>query len=184
MTANELTARETGTVVPVHPNLGNMTLNTYSYPGNTYIDADSKTLTYYDSKNPGTLRMARYSEEYRLQQLRASLRFASPQPHPRSKHSPPRDPTKQDHRATSTTSLDHSFYTGGSRQKQIDYICMGLNKSKYDAASRFPDMNKVGCVSSYFFHRRAVCRRRPVQFRLPDYVGWDVSSSCACARNQ
>ncbi|KAL2869804.1 uncharacterized protein BJX67DRAFT_321673 [Aspergillus lucknowensis] len=27
---------------------------------------------------------------------------------------------------------------------------MGLNKSKYDAASRFVDLNKVGCVSSYF----------------------------------
>jgi hypothetical protein len=49
-----------------------MTLNTYSYPGNTYIDADCETLTYYDSKIPGTLRMAGYSEEYRLQQLRAA----------------------------------------------------------------------------------------------------------------
>ncbi|KAL4878747.1 hypothetical protein BJY04DRAFT_195012 [Aspergillus karnatakaensis] len=169
MTAEELTARETGPVVPVHPNLGNMTLNTYSYPGNTYIDADCETLTYYDSKIPGTLRMAGYSEEYRLQQLRASpllnltLEASTVLPEiPLSKiverlRKLQASPQLEDNEGlreliglTQTTALDHGFYASGPRQKQIDYLCMGLNKSKYDAATRFPDMNKVGCISSYF----------------------------------
>ncbi|KAL3444658.1 hypothetical protein BJX65DRAFT_169482 [Aspergillus insuetus] len=169
MTADELTARETGPVVPVHPNLANMTLNTYSYPGNTYIDADCETLTYYDSKIPGTLRMAGYSEEYRLQQLRAApllnltLEANTVLPEiPLSKiierlRKLQGSPQLEDNEGlcefiglTAATALTHGFFTGGSRQKQIDYICMGLNKSKYDAASRFVDLNKAGCISSYF----------------------------------
>ncbi|KAL4932031.1 uncharacterized protein BDV17DRAFT_254769 [Aspergillus undulatus] len=169
MTANELTARETGSVDPVHPNLGNMVLNTYSYPGNTYIDADCETLAYYESKTPGTVRMAGYSEEYRLQQLRASpllsltLESSSVLPEiPLSKiverlRKLQGSPQLEDNEGlceliglTQATAANHGFFTGGSRQKQIDYICMGLNKSKYDAAARFVDLNKVGCISSYF----------------------------------
>ncbi|KAL4789305.1 hypothetical protein BDV19DRAFT_374338 [Aspergillus venezuelensis] len=169
MTANELTARETGSVVPVHPNLGNMTLNTYSYPGNTYIDADCETLTYYDSKTPGTVRMAGYSEEYRLQQLRASpmlnltLEASTVLPEISLSKIVERlrrlqaSPQLEDNEGlceliglTQATGSNHGFYAGGSRQKQIDYLCLGLNKSKYDAASRFVDLNKVGCISSYF----------------------------------
>ncbi|KAL2812473.1 hypothetical protein BJX63DRAFT_242386 [Aspergillus granulosus] len=113
--------------------------------------------------------MAGYSEEYRLQQLRAApllnitLEASTVLPEiPLSKiiqrlRKLQGSPQLEDNEGlceliglSAATAVTHGFFTGGSRQKQIDYICMGLNKSKYDAASRFVDLNKVGCVSSYF----------------------------------
>ena len=45
--------------------------------------------------------------------------------------------------------LQNGFYTGGSRQKQIEYICMALNNSQEKARSRFPDLANTRNISTY-----------------------------------
>lgn len=49
-----------------------MAINAYSYPGNTFPDADCETSGYYDGKLPGTITISGYSEEYRTQQLQVA----------------------------------------------------------------------------------------------------------------
>ena len=46
------------------------------------------------------------------------------------------------------SSLQSGFYGGGSRQKQISYMCMALTRSLYDAPSRFIDCSKARFFSS------------------------------------
>jgi hypothetical protein len=46
--------------------------------------------------------------------------------------------------------LQHGFVSGGSRQKQISYMCMALNRSSYDAPLRFVDLSKARNICSYF----------------------------------
>ncbi len=47
--------------------------------------------------------------------------------------------------------LQSGFYVGGSRQKQISYMCMALTRSLYDAPSRFIDCSNARVFSNYTF---------------------------------
>jgi len=44
-------------------------VNTITYPGNTYLDADCETAAFYDGELTGTTSLNGYSEEYRNDQL-------------------------------------------------------------------------------------------------------------------
>ena len=44
--------------------------------------------------------------------------------------------------------LQYGFHVGGSRQKQISYMCMALTRSLYDAPSRFIDCSKARVFSN------------------------------------
>src|SRR5947207_13222632 len=46
-----------------------MAVDTFSYPGNTFLDMDCESSGYYEGKLPGTVSISGYSEEYREHQL-------------------------------------------------------------------------------------------------------------------
>jgi hypothetical protein len=46
-----------------------MSVESYSYPGSTFLDMDCESSAYCDGRNPGTTTISGYSEEYRAHQL-------------------------------------------------------------------------------------------------------------------
>jgi hypothetical protein len=48
-----------------------MAVDTFDFPGNTFIDMDCESSGYYEGKIPGTVSISGYSGEYREQQLLA-----------------------------------------------------------------------------------------------------------------
>lgn len=144
-----------------------MTVGTSSYPGNTFLDMDCESSAYYDGKNPGTSSISGYSEEYRAQQLLnyplLNLQLEGDSVLPEIPMGNIVDrlrmlrlrPTLEDNTSlaevlglSQLSSLQSGFYGGGSRQKQISYMCMALTRSLYDAPSRFIDCSKARFFSS------------------------------------
>ncbi|KAL9036918.1 MAG: hypothetical protein Q9214_005926, partial [Letrouitia sp. 1 TL-2023] len=72
LTILELTNRELGIPVYLHPSFDLMTFHLASYPGSTLVNMDPETSIYYEGKLPGTISISGFSEEYREHQLSVS----------------------------------------------------------------------------------------------------------------
>ncbi|KAH8589023.1 hypothetical protein B0O99DRAFT_582254 [Bisporella sp. PMI_857] len=165
MTQLELTARELSTPVYLHPIFNYMHITAASYPGSTWLNIDCETSAYYEGKLPGTVSIGGYSEEYREHQLliapllQLSLESATTLPViPLNQivqrlQTLQRNPTSEDNEGlrgflglSQLIALQSGFST--NRQRQIEYICMGLNRSLYDAPTRFVDFSKARNISN------------------------------------
>lgn len=161
------------------------------YPGNTFLDMDPESGSFYDGQLPGTTTVGGYSEEYRSHQLllapalnlhlEASVGLPTiPLARIVSRIQTLRFSRVEDDQGLASflglsqvNTLQFGFGVGGTRQRRIDSLCLMLTRAFYDEPTRFTDFTKARTFTSNFL-TAADQETKTRDFLFQVMLGWEL----------
>ncbi|KAF1813431.1 hypothetical protein P152DRAFT_457795 [Eremomyces bilateralis CBS 781.70] len=192
LTESELTARELPIPIYIHPSFRLSAVDMLKYPANTFLDMDCTSVSNYDGKLPGTVTVSGWSEEYRAHQLIAKPVVQLSVEGRRTIPELPIDQvvermrklqvfrTLEDNEGLvkllgmSQLEALQAGLVGGTRQKQIEVLCMAVSRSVTDCPTRFVDFSKDRMFSVHTLGTAAQGSRGLGNFLFQIVLGFEI----------